>query len=55
MTNMWSSKNCIDAENYVEQKLILQSAKYSHFAKAELFYKGLKKYDVDAKVLKNKI
>lgn len=48
-------KNVIDAELDIEQKLILQSEKDSHVAKAELFYKDLKKYDVDAKVLDNKI
>lgn len=45
----------IDAQIDVDQKLVLQSEKDLHVAKAELFYKDLKKYIKEAKILDNKI
>lgn len=48
-------KNVIDAEIDMEQKIKLQTEKDLHVAKAELFYKDLKKYDTDAKILINNI
>jgi len=48
-------KMVIDAQIDVDQKLVLQSEKDLHVAKAELFYKDLKKYIQEAKILDNKI
>lgn len=48
-------KMVIDAQIEVDQKLVLQSEKDLHVAKAELFYKDLKKYIEEAKILDKKI